>query len=74
MSPHPITTARGTKSVETLAQESGVPPLTIARLEAGITRRPSRSTLQALATALATDVDELELAVVRHHQVQGQAA
>lgn len=68
MSAHPIADARGARSVAWLANASGVPALTIARIEAGLTRRPSADTLAALAGALDTTANDLEVAIVRHRQ------
>lgn len=73
MSPHPITVARGQMSVARLAEKSGIPAVTIARLEAGLTSRPQRTTLVALAEHLPVDVNSLETSIVTFAQEQRAA-
>jgi transcriptional regulator with XRE-family HTH domain len=67
MSVHPITSLRGSRSIEWLAQESGVPPTTIARIETGITRVPFRRTLDQLAGPLCVSASDLELSIAKHN-------
>lgn len=72
---HPVTSLRAGRPVEWLAAESGVPATTIARIEAGMTRRPHRQTLDPLARALGVKAADLELSIAQHnHAEQAKAA
>lgn len=73
MTAHPITELRAGRSVEWLARTSGVPATTIARMEAGLTRRPFASNVLAIAKALEADANELEIQIVRYRQAQESA-
>jgi transcriptional regulator with XRE-family HTH domain len=69
---HPVTLLRLQKNltVEQLAALASLSPVAIARIEAGLSRRPHRSTLLELAKHLGADADDLEVQITRYAQVQ----
>lgn len=71
---HPVTTLRGSRSVEWLATESGVPPVTIARIEAGLTVRPHARVVARLAEALDVRFTALEESIAEWGQTRREAA
>lgn len=71
---HPVTEARGAMSIEVLAERSGVPATTIARIEAGLSATPMRRTLDRLALALDMKPTALALAIAQHNHAQAAEA
>lgn len=73
MSVHPVTELRAGRSIDWLASEAGIEPVTVARIETGVTRSPFRKTLEPLASALGVDPDDLALKIAQHNHAQARA-